>query len=73
MEAEGKKRKLEEISVEELVPKLDTCVHCEREFDHNLNDGEHDPCEYHPGESPYSSGSEFGFGFGFGFGFESNR
>jgi hypothetical protein len=69
MEAEGKKRKLGEISVEELVPKLDICVKCEREFDHNLNDGEHDPCEYHPGESPYSSGSEFGFGFGF----ESNR
>jgi hypothetical protein len=65
MEAEGKKRKLEEISVEELVPKLDTCVNCECEFDHNLNDGEHDPCEYHPGESPcFPSGSEFGFGFG---------
>jgi hypothetical protein len=65
MEAEGKKRKLEEISVEELVPKLDTCVNCEREFDHHLNDGEHDLCDYHPGESPcFPSGSEFGFSSG---------
>ena len=51
---EGTKRKLEEISVEEPLPKLDICSTCKYEFDHNQNDGgeQDDPCEHQPGEHP---------------------
>jgi len=54
MATEGTKRKLEEISVEEPVPKLDICSICKYEFDHNENDGgdQNDPCEHQEGEHP---------------------
>jgi hypothetical protein len=44
---EGKKRKLEDTSGEALVPKYDTCAHCDEEFDVSLNKGK--VCDWHIG------------------------
>jgi len=48
-QAESKKRKVDEMSSEILVPKYDTCEHCEEEFEVALNEGE--LCSWHTGES----------------------
>jgi hypothetical protein len=51
-ESEGKKRKLGELSENErvLVPKYDTCAHCEEEFEVAVNEGE--LCSWHAGKVP---------------------
>jgi hypothetical protein len=48
MEAEGTKRKLEDISKEVVVSEYDTCVHCKCRID--INSDWAAPCNYHIGE-----------------------
>jgi len=46
--SDGKKRKLEDVSREVLVPKYDTCANCDEEFNVALNEGEQ--CSWHTGQ-----------------------
>jgi hypothetical protein len=48
METEGTKRKLVDISKEEVGPECDTCVHCNCKIDINPDWAE--PYNYHTGE-----------------------
>ncbi|KAE9370332.1 hypothetical protein N431DRAFT_344135 [Stipitochalara longipes BDJ] len=44
-EFESRKRKVDDLNENVLVPKYDTCVHCDGEFDVSLNEGE--ACSWH--------------------------
>lgn len=44
---EGRKRKLDDVSADVLVPRFDTCSHCGEEFNVTLNKGE--VCSWHVG------------------------
>jgi hypothetical protein len=46
---EGRKRKLDDVSADVLVPRFDTCSHCGEEFNVTLNKGE--VCSWHVGKS----------------------
>lgn len=46
---EGRKRKLDGVSADVLVPRFDTCCHCGEEFNVTLNKGE--VCRWHAGKS----------------------